>query len=82
MNSELPFYILIGVFVASLAARIPLLIAAGIHRSKDDLEGLSRILALVKARKILGYVLAGLTALQYTAGLVLIGWLGMRILVG
>lgn len=80
MNSELPFYILIGVFVASFAARIPLLIAAGIHRSKDDLDGLLRIGALIKTRNILGYVLAGLTVLQYTAGCVLFVCLVKRIL--
>lgn len=82
MNSDLLFSTLIGVFAASFAARIALLIASGIHRSKDDLEGLSRIRALVESRSILGYFLAGLTVLQYTLGFVLFIWLAKRILAG
>ena len=80
MNDSPVFYWLVGVFIALFIARTLLLIVSGVHRSKDDLEGLSRIRALIKSKSAVGYFLAMLTALQYALGFVLLIWLTIRIL--
>lgn len=80
MTTDLLLYTLIGLFVASFAVRTALLIASGIHRSKDDLEGLSRIRALIRTRSGVGYFVIALTLLQYALGFVLLIWLTIRIL--